>query len=85
VKNYNHLRGPDVALIAITRVILGVGIGLLLARRLSEARSAAAGWALFLVGVVTTVPLAVEVLGCCDERPNPSAITGPRDRTSPNP
>jgi len=61
---------PDVALIAITRVILGVGIGLLLARRLGEARRSAAGWALLSVGLVTTVPLAIEVFGCCHTAPN---------------
>jgi len=54
---------PEIALIAITRVALGVGIGLLAAHRLSDARRTAAGWALLTIGMVTTVPVAVEVLG----------------------
>jgi hypothetical protein len=54
---------PELALIAGTRVALGAGLGLLLANRLSADQRRAAGWALLLVGAVTTVPLAVEVLG----------------------
>ena len=54
---------PELALIAGTRVALGAGLGLLLANRLSEDQRRAAGGALLLVGAVTTVPLAVEVLG----------------------
>ena len=54
---------PEIALIAITRVALGVGIGLLAAKRLSDERRAGAGWALLTIGVVTTVPIAIEALG----------------------
>jgi uncharacterized membrane protein YfcA len=50
-------------LIAGTRGMLGAGIGLLLADRLPEAQRKAVGWTLLLVGAVTTVPLALEVLG----------------------
>jgi len=53
---------PELALIAGTRVLLGAGIGLLLADRLPEAQRKAAGWTLLLVGALTTVPLAFEVL-----------------------
>jgi hypothetical protein len=63
----NHSRKetawPEIALVAMTRVALGAGIGLLLAHRLSQARRAAAGWALLLFGIATTVPLAAEVFG----------------------
>jgi len=54
---------PELALVAGTRVALGAGLGLLLAGRLSEEQRRAAGWALFLVGALTTVPLAFEILG----------------------
>ena len=54
---------PEIALIAITRVALGVGMGLLLAERLSESRRAAAGWALVLMGALTTVPLVALIFG----------------------
>ena len=54
---------PELALIAGTRALLGAGLGLLLADRLPEAQRKAVGWTLLLVGAVTTIPLAIEVLG----------------------
>ena len=54
---------PEVGLIAGTRVMLGVGLGLLIANRLDQEQRRAAGWSLFLAGVLTTIPLAAEVLG----------------------
>jgi hypothetical protein len=61
---------PELGLIAGTRVALGAGIGLLLADRLDPDRRRAVGWTLLLVGVISTVPLAMEVLG---KRPLPSS------------
>jgi hypothetical protein len=54
---------PELILIAGTRVALGVGIGLLLADKLTDNERRAAGWALVGVGALTTVPLAMDVLG----------------------
>jgi hypothetical protein len=54
---------PTIALIAGTRVALGVGIGLLLSGRLTPEMRRAAGWTALAVGALTTIPLAVEVLG----------------------
>ena len=54
---------PELALIAGTRVALGAGLGLLLADRLPDDRRKAIGWTLVLVGAVSTIPLAIEVLG----------------------
>ena len=54
---------PELALIAGTRALLGAGLGLLLADRLPETQRKAVGWTLLLVGAVTTIPLALEVLG----------------------
>ncbi len=54
---------PDIALIAGTRIALGVGIGLLLADKLNEGNRKGAGWALLAVGVLTTIPLVMNVLG----------------------
>lgn len=54
---------PELALIAGTRGMLGAGLGLLLADRLPEDRRKAVGWTLLLIGIVTTVPLAFDVLG----------------------
>ena len=54
---------PELALIAGTRAAAGAGLGLLLSNRLSEGQRRAIGWTLFLVGALSTVPLAWEVFG----------------------
>jgi hypothetical protein len=54
---------PELGLIAGTRAALGFGLGLLLADRWSTEERRGIGWALVLVGLVSTVPLAFEVLG----------------------
>ncbi len=53
---------PELALIAGTRGMLGAGIGLLVAPRLNQDRRKAAGWTLLLVGAISTIPLALQVL-----------------------
>lgn len=53
---------PELALVAGTRVALGTGLGLLLASRFSDEQRRAIGWTLFLIGALSTVPLAIEVL-----------------------
>jgi hypothetical protein len=52
---------PEVALIGATRAMGGAGAALLLADRLSEDQRKTVGWTLFLMGVVSTVPLAIDV------------------------
>lgn len=54
---------PELFLLVGTRAMLGAGIALLLARRLSDAQRETAGTLLTAIGVLTTVPLAFEVLG----------------------
>lgn len=54
---------PELALIGGTRVALGLGLGLLLSRKLNRDECKAAGLALVLFGAVSTIPLALEVLG----------------------
>ncbi len=58
-----NLSIAEIILIAGTRVALGAGIGLLLAGRLSKEQRKAAGLALALVGGLTTIPLAMNILG----------------------
>jgi hypothetical protein len=53
---------PEVGLIAVTRAMLGAGIALLLCDKLKPEHRRSIGWTLVAVGVLTTVPLAVEVL-----------------------
>ena len=54
---------PELGLIAGTRVALGAGIGFLLADKLSSEQRRTAGIVLLLVGAISTIPLALEVLG----------------------
>jgi hypothetical protein len=54
---------PEIGMIAGTRVALGVGIGLLLSDRLNKDQRRSAGLALFAVGVLTTIPIVLGVLG----------------------
>jgi H+/gluconate symporter-like permease len=53
---------PEVALIAGTRGMLGAGAALLLADKLKEDQRKAIGWALLLIGAISTIPLALDVL-----------------------
>ena len=53
---------PELALIAGTRAALGAGVALLLADRLNEDQRRAVGWTLVAVGVLSTIPLAAEVV-----------------------
>ncbi len=52
-----------IGLIAGTRVMLGIGLGMMLAEKVNKHRRHAVGWTLFLVGAGATVPLAIHVLG----------------------
>ena len=54
---------PEIALIAGTRGMLGAGAGLLLADRLNDDQRKAIGWTLLIIGAISTIPLAIEVLG----------------------
>lgn len=54
---------PEIALLAGTRAALGAGVGLLLGERLKPEQRQAVGWTLLLVGLLTTIPLAFDVLG----------------------
>ncbi len=52
---------PELGLIAMTRAMLGVGIGLLLSEALDKRTARGVGIALVAVGVLTTVPLLLRV------------------------
>jgi hypothetical protein len=56
------MRGTDLALLAGTRVALGVGIGLLVAERLDARARRGAGAALLIVGALTTVPIVLNAI-----------------------
>lgn len=61
----NRLTIPEVAAIASTRAVLGAGLALLLADQIDRQQRKAIGWTLFLVGAITTIPLAKIVLTKC--------------------
>jgi hypothetical protein len=52
---------PELALIAGTRGLLGAGIGLLAAGRLSDDQRRVVGRVLLAIGAATTIPLAFQV------------------------
>jgi hypothetical protein len=54
---------PEIALIAGTRAALGVGVGLLIADKLSREARKGAGWALVALGALSSIPIAAIVLG----------------------
>ena len=58
-----ELTMPEIALIGGTRALAGAGLALLLADRLDPDRRRLVGWALFLFGAISTIPLAIDVLG----------------------
>jgi hypothetical protein len=59
---------PDLILWTGTRVALGAGIGMLISRSLSRDAMKAAGIALTVVGGLTTIPLAISILGKKDSK-----------------
>jgi hypothetical protein len=54
---------PELILVAGTRAAFGLGLGLLLADRLSRDQRRGAGWTLCLIGALSTVPLTFEIFG----------------------
>jgi hypothetical protein len=54
---------PEIGLLAGTRAALGAGVGLLLSERLGREQRQAVGWTLLVIGLITTIPLALEVFG----------------------
>jgi hypothetical protein len=54
---------PEIILIGGTRAALGAGLALILSDRLSRDQRRAVGLTLFLVGAITTIPIAANILG----------------------
>ena len=54
---------PELFLLVGTRAMLGAGIALLAARRLTDEQRQTAGTVLAGIGLLTTIPLAFEVMG----------------------
>jgi presenilin-like A22 family membrane protease len=75
----------ELGLIAVTRMALGAGLGLLLGDRLASSQRRAAGWPLLALGVITTFPLVGQVM-FRDRRPEAAArFAGGTDVAAPAP
>jgi len=53
---------PEIILLGGTRVALGAGIGLLIARRMNDDQRKGAGVALAVVGALTTIPIVINII-----------------------
>jgi hypothetical protein len=58
----SELTLPEIGLIAGTRAMGGAGIALLLADKLNKDQRKTLGWTLLLIGAISTIPLAIDVL-----------------------
>ena len=54
---------PEIAAVAATRAAGGAGLALLLGNRLKPEQRRTVGWILLAIGIITTVPLVVNILG----------------------
>jgi disulfide bond formation protein DsbB len=52
---------PELALLAATRGMIGAGVGLLFANRLSRKSRRAVGLPLFIIGALSTIPIALHL------------------------
>lgn len=59
--NVKTLTVPEIALIAVTRGVMGFGAGLLLSDKFRQAKRKTVGWSLFLSGLASTIPIALHV------------------------
>ena len=54
---------PEIAAVAATRAAGGAGLALLLGNRLKPEQRRTVGWILLAIGIITTVPLVVDIFG----------------------
>ena len=52
---------PELVLLAVTRGMIGIGVGLLFANRLSRKDRKAVGLPLFIIGALSTIPIALHL------------------------
>jgi hypothetical protein len=52
---------PEIGILAVTRAMLGAGVGLMVAEKLSERQRKVMGRTLFLIGVLSTIPLVKDI------------------------
>ena len=54
---------PEVAFVAATRGMVGAGVGLLLSDFIPRDTRKVVGWTLLAIGALTTVPIALTLIG----------------------
>jgi len=54
---------PELSIVAITRGLLGAGVAFVLSDHIEPVQRRAVGWTLTAVGVLTTLPLLLDVFG----------------------
>ena len=54
---------PELAFVAATRGMLGVGLGLLASNYLEPETRRSVGWTFFAIGALTTLPIAATLIG----------------------
>jgi hypothetical protein len=59
----HKLSFPEIGIVAGTRAMLGAGIALLLADKISREQRRSIGWTLFAIGALSTIPIAIELFG----------------------
>jgi ABC-type nitrate/sulfonate/bicarbonate transport system permease component len=67
------MSAPELFMIAATRGMLGIGIGMLVAERLGDRRRPI-GTTLAIVGALATIPLALEVFGTRKTPPTAATV-----------
>ncbi|MFN8218902.1 MAG: hypothetical protein U0S12_02060 [Fimbriimonadales bacterium] len=60
---------PEVGAIALTRALLGTGVGLVLSNSIPAEHKKKVGWTLIAIGALTTVPLVVDMLRRSSDAP----------------
>ena len=61
ISETKSLTVPEIAFLAATRGVIGFGAGLLLADKFKRERRKSLGWALFVSGLASTIPIAVRL------------------------
>ena len=58
MENKVSISYPELGLLAATRGMIGVGVGLLLSNAISRQKRKAIGLPLFIIGALSTIPIA---------------------------
>jgi hypothetical protein len=61
---------PLLKTLVVTRGLLGIGIGLLVSDKLARKTRFGLGWALFGVGALSTIPIAMKIFAKRNQVPN---------------